>query len=272
MPNPEASDPQTQPTPGGAPLTSKAPGFRTPKTPTTRSRSTTPPAPADQPATEEATASPSNLRDRVQRLRAKARAHPVDHGDAHLPPGGPTYSRASSDTVRNVTKLVYVLVRGGTKLSDRLVGQRFGRSIAATAEEARDIARPLARMVSRRVDWTGDASDTMDGLFLLFALGGFVADRMAIDLDNIERDPGWDAELYGQIEDEVRATRRRRRRPRGAPGDTAQPGPADDGGPANGGGSEPAPGGPPPPRAPASSGLLADHLIAATTPPKENDQ
>ncbi|MGH3180382.1 MAG: hypothetical protein ACRDOE_00505 [Streptosporangiaceae bacterium] len=159
--------------------------------------------------------------------------------------------------------MTYVLVRGGTQLGDKVLRRRFRVSVSlkASAGEARDIARPLARMVARRVDWSGDTSDAMDGLFLLFALAGFIAERTGIELDNLQGDPGWDAELHNQIESEVRATRRRQRRPTRPVGeDEAQPP-----------GFEPAP--PPaapmaPQAPPAGAGdvpvLLADRLIEST--------
>jgi len=189
-------------------------------------------------------------------------------------PEGSSSSRgsASSDTVRNVTKLVYVLVRGGTKVGSSVLRRRFpGVSLEASAGEARDIARPLARMVARRVDWTGDTSDAMDGLFLLFALAGYVAERTGIDLENLRGDPGWDSELYNQIGQEVRATRRRRRRPAGG---TETPGTE-----AQAQASEPAPVAPTAPQsAPAGAEpagapvLLAERLTAATFPTARAEQ
>ena len=272
MPSPDSPDQPTSTTPDGEALTAKRPGYKRPPKATTPSPSSTA-APAAPAASEQLAAEAErpglvgNLRARANRARANSHARAV-RAQFELTEGGSS-SRASSDTVRNVTKLVYVLVRGGTQFGDKFTRRRFpGLKLAATAGEARDIARPMARMIARRVDWTGDTSDAMDGLFLLFALAGFVAERTGIDLDNIQGDPGWDAELHNQIEQEVRATRRRARRPgarRDPVGTEAQ-----QGGTTAGPDFEPTP--PAAPQsAPAQAGdvpagpvLLADRLIAAT--------
>lgn len=120
-----------------------------------------------------------------------------------------TSSPISTDTVRNITNAVYVVVLGGTKVADKMLGARFPQlKLAASRSEARDIARPLARMAARRVDWQGDANDAIDALFVFFAIAGYVGERAGIDVASPEQGDGFDAELHNQISEEIEASRR----------------------------------------------------------------
>jgi hypothetical protein len=212
MPTDDQGSP-TPPTtpPAGAPLTSKAPGFQTPRRRTTPSRPSPPPTTPtrdDQrtPEPPPPTPAPRGLLGRMRGGGADRRTAGVRRS---IP--GTTSSPISTDTVRNISNAVYVIVRGGTRLGDKLLGKRFPQlHLAASANEARDIARPLARLAARRVDWTGDTNDAMDALVLFFGLAGYIGARTGLDLDAPEASDGFDGELYRQIEDEVSADRKRR--------------------------------------------------------------
>ena len=270
--SPATAPPATETTPAGAPRTQRPPGFRA-------RRATTPrPSPASAPAQDGPQSPPAppegaptgpvgarartRLRDRFAGAELKGLAKPRTSS-----------STASTDTVRNVTNLCYTLVKGGTKIADRVLRKRFPATrLEASAGEARDIARPMARMIARRVAWEGDASDALDGLWLFIYIGGYVANRAGIDIERPEAAPDWDAELHGQIADEVRAVRRERapadvdERPPPAP--QAPPQPAD-ARPAPARRPEPAPG--PENLAEGRPVLLADALAGAWTPPAREE-
>lgn len=103
-----------------------------------------------------------------------------------------------------MARVIYVMIRGGTKLGDKMVARwRPGLRVEATATEARDMARPLARYAARRVDFVGDGNDTVDALAFFFAAAGYAARVAGIDPDHVEADDEFDPALLAHIEAEV---------------------------------------------------------------------
>lgn len=117
---------------------------------------------------------------------------------------GSTRPRTATADSRAIARVIYVLLRGGTKLADKFVSRwRPTLRLETTATEARDMARPLARYAARRVTFDGDASDTVDGLAFMFALAGYAARVAGVDAEHVEASDDFDPKLLDAIEVEV---------------------------------------------------------------------
>lgn len=208
MPDPDSLD-RPIPNPDAATQTSRPPGFKPAQRATTPSPSPPPPPDLGPPVR-------SKLGDRLRRQWDRVGAG-TSEGDSEATTGNS--SRASTDTVRNTTSLVYIIIKGGSKFANVLLRQRFPTTnIETSAGESRDLARPLGRIIARRVAWEGEPDDALDGLSALIVLASIVASRIGVDMTDVEGSDDFDPELFAEIRGEVEAEQRRRRvrRPRHA--------------------------------------------------------
>jgi len=193
----ERATPEQAPPPPG--VTARGPGFKTQQNP--------PPSPSRQPS-QPPPPPPSDPPRRPSLLgRLRGAGAPEPGGRPMLTTGssipGSTKRTATADS-RAIARVIYVLLRGGTKLADRFVARwRPTLHVETTAQEARDMARPLARYAARRMTFDGDPSDTVDGLAFMFALAGYAARVAGIDPDHVESSDDFDPKLLDAIHAEV---------------------------------------------------------------------
>lgn len=189
-----------EPAPPSPGTVARGPGFKTSQTPP-RPIPSRPPSPPPSGASR-----PPRRPSLLGRLRGAGGPEPG--GRPMLTTGssipGSTKPRTATADSRAIARVIYVLLRGGTKLADKFVSRwRPTLHVETTAQEARDMARPLARYAARRMSFDGDPSDTVDGLAFMFALAGYAARVAGVDADHVETADDFDPRLLDAIEAEV---------------------------------------------------------------------